>query len=290
MSVLAPIAVFAYRRAAGLARTLDSLQACPEYADSEVFVFSDGPAGPAAARDAAAVRALLAARRTPNMTVIEAPDNRGLAASIIGGVTQLTEQFGRAIVIEDDLRLSPATLTWLNAGLEAYASDARVMQVSAHSYRVSQFAGRTHGHFLPFTTTWGWATWKRAWAHFDPAATGWQGLADNEEMSRAFDLGGAFPYSKMLATQMAGGQDSWGIRWYWSVFRRAGLVLYPPQTLVSNRGADSKATHGMRSLLLASLRPGARRLRNGLPALPSTVAVDPEDLKVAIRAVRERRL
>jgi hypothetical protein len=290
MSALAPVAIFAYRRKDGLARTLTCLQACPEYAASPVFVFSDGAATAAAARDVAAVRALIAQRRTANLTVIEAETNKGLARSIIDGVTMLTQRFGAVIVVEDDLRLSPLTLTWMNRGLTAYRDCEAVMQISAHSYRAKAFEGRARGHFLPFTTTWGWATWDRAWKHFDAEAAGWETLAADADLSDAFDLGGAFPYSRMLATQMAGGHDSWGIRWYWSVFRRGGLVLYPPQTLVANRGADTKATHGMRSLLLASLRPGAARLARTLPELPAHVAVDPQDLKAAVRAVRDRRL
>src|SRR5271154_6353259 len=99
MAGFAPIAIFAYRRTRHLARTLDALEACPEFTQSPVFVFSDGPRSEAAISDVAQVRALLQARRRANVTIVEAPKNLGLAASIIKGVTQLCDTFGRAIVI-----------------------------------------------------------------------------------------------------------------------------------------------------------------------------------------------
>ena len=290
MSRYAPVAVFAYRRARGLARTLDTLERCPEFGDSPVFVFSDGAKEAAGQKDVGQVRALLDSRQRPNITVIKATANKGLARSIIDGVTRLCDEYGRAIVLEDDLQLSPATLTWMNAGLDAYRDDETVMQVSAHTFRAPEFAGRDHGHFLPFSTTWGWATWKRAWDRFDAEATGWQSLATDPALSRAFDLNGAYPYSEMLRAQMAAGIDSWGIRWYWTIFRNGGRVLYPPQTLVRNRGVDLKATHGVRSLFLASLRPASRRLRMNTPTLPASVQVSPDDLAATIRAIKARRL
>jgi hypothetical protein len=112
---LAPIAVFAYRRTNLLTKTLDALERCPEFADSPVFIFSDGPRSGGAEADVAAVRKLVRGRLRRNMTLIESSMNRGLAASIISGVSQLCNDHGRVIVVEDDLIVSPSTLTWFNA-------------------------------------------------------------------------------------------------------------------------------------------------------------------------------
>src|SRR3990170_2949831 len=152
----APIALFTYRRTDLLGAVLDSLEACAEFADSDVFVFSDGPKNAAAAEDVERVRALIRGRLRPNMTLIEAPENRGLANSIIAGVSRLCDEYGRAIVIEDDLVVSPALLTWFNAALDHYADDSRVMQVSGHAFDVPALRERRDGLFLPITTSWGW--------------------------------------------------------------------------------------------------------------------------------------
>lgn len=287
-SNLAPIAVFGYRRARSLARTLDDLQACPEYAGSPVYVFSDGPKNEAARRDVAAVREMLARRRTPNMTIIEAPENRGLARSIIDGVARLTREYGRVIVIEDDLRLSPLTLAWFNQGLDKYELEDRVMQISAHVHTVPAFRHKASAFFLPFTTTWGWATWKRGWDRFDPEARGWEELKTDGAFRQRFDVDGAYPYSQMMTHQMESSLDSWGIRFYWTVFKANGLVLFPPVSFVKNHGVDLKATHGVKSLALSALKSLGRAFPSSVPDFPTEIRVDPEDLTEVGRAIGRR--
>lgn len=285
---LAPIAVFAYRRARSLARVLDDLQACPEYGGSPVYVFSDGPKNEAARRDVETVRKMLALRRTPNMTIIEAPENRGLARSIIEGVGRLTQEYGRVIVIEDDLRLAPLTLSWFNRALDKYAQEDRVMQISAHLHNVPALRDRALALFLPFTTTWGWATWRRAWDRFDPEAQGWQELKTDAELKRRFDVDGAYPYSQMMMHQMESSLDSWGIRFYWTVFKADGIVLFPPVSFVKNHGVDLKATHGVKSLAISALKSLGRPFPASLPEYPQKAYVEPADLQSVTKAIGKR--
>ncbi len=271
----APIALFVYRRTDLLNAVLDSLEACPEFPESDVFVFSDGPKNAAAAADVAQVRALVRERLRPNMTVIEARENRGLANSIIAGVTRLCEEYGRAIVIEDDLIVSPALLGWFNTALEAYADNPAVMQVSGYAFDVPLLRKRRHGVFLPLASSWGWATWQRAWSAFDPDAGGWEAIKSDRALRRRFDVGGAYPYAKMLERQMRGQVDSWAIRWYWTIFVLGGLTLFPPRSLVRNDGTDGAATHGGFSTWLRNRLVRRRRgWECALPDLPEQVAVE----------------
>ena len=268
---LAPVALFVYRRTRHLTAALDRLECCEGFLQSPVFIFSDGPR-PGAEADVAAVRGLVAARRRPNMTVIESPANRGLAKSIVAGVGRLCDNFGRAIVLEDDLLASPALLTWFNHALERYADAEKVWQVSAHQFPVPAFHRRQSGMFLNFATSWGWATWKRAWDHFDPEASGWQALAQDSGLRARFDFGGAYPYATMLERQMAGEVDSWAIRWWWSMYRAGALGLFPPRALVVNIGDDAAATHRT-SRLARIFKPSQTTMRE-TPALPDTAALD----------------
>ena len=273
MPNFAPIVVFAYKRVKHLARTLDALERCPEFASSSVTIYSDGAKSDADRADVAAVRSLLANRRRPNMTIIEAPFNRGLANSIIAGVTEQCNRSGRVIVLEDDLLLSPIGLTWFNLCLNRFQDDEKVFQISAHQFPVHALARRQTGMFLSLNTSWGWATWKRAWDRFDCSASGWERLRDNASLRRRFDLNDAYPYARMMEEQMAGKIDSWAIRWWWSVFCAGGLGLFPPQSLITDIGNDGTATHPRsRMHRLVSARPKTADIR--LPTLPNIVAVD----------------
>ena len=242
--VTAPVALFAYNRPEHVRRTLASLQACDGFGEGPLTVFCDGPA---AETDRARVERT---RRVIEEVVGDVADirladrNQGLASSIIAGVSELVERHGRVIVLEDDFELAPGFLRYMQAGLDRYADDPRVFQVAAHMYDVPEFAGRTTALLLPMSTTWGWGTWERAWKQFDAQATGWEAILSDRSLRRRFNLDGAFDYATLLRRQMEGRRDSWGIRFYWSMFRASGIALFPPRTLVHHTGYDGSGTHG----------------------------------------------
>jgi hypothetical protein len=201
---------------------------------------------PRSEADAAAVeetRSAVRGRLGTRATFVEQEHNRGLANSIIAGTTELCRRHGRAIVVEDDLILAPSFLRFLNEGLDRFRNEPRVLQVSGYMFDVPSLAHNREALLLPMTTSWGWATWKRAWDLFDPAATGWRERLVGVD-ARRFDLGGRYAYTSMLERQMTKGIDSWAIRWYYSVFVHDGLVLFPPRTLAYNAGLDGSGTHG----------------------------------------------
>jgi hypothetical protein len=282
----APIGLFVYKRPEHARRTVESLLRCDGIEHSRIFVFADGPKGDAdrlaVESTRRVVRELLGARAE----YVEQPKNIGLATSITSGVATLCNRFGVAIVVEDDLLLERGFLAFMNEGLRRYASEARVMQISGYSFDLPSMRGQDDAHFFPIASTWGWATWKRAWDNFDLSATGWRQFLQDRCARRAFDLGGAYPYSEMLRRQMDGEIDSWGIRWYFSLVKRQGLVLFPPRTLVLNRGFDESGTHG-RSSSYAE-HEGFRT--GGNIRLPEMVEVSArfDEVGSAIRAARRR--
>lgn len=247
----APIAVFVHRRPQHTLRCLQSLAANPEFLASPLYFFCDGAREPGDAAAVEEVRRFARGLPHPHKAVIEAPGNRGLAASVIAGVSQVVQAHGRVIVVEDDLVLAPTFLAFMNRALDHYAQDPRVMQVSGHMYPVDTAdsadpADPGHGQdavFLPMASSWGWATWARAWQHFDPDMGGFEALATQPALRRRFDVDGAYPYFSILKRQRAGRADSWFIRWYLSVFLQGGLTLYPRQSLVRNKGFDGTGVH-----------------------------------------------
>lgn len=240
----APIAVFIYARPDHLRCTLLDLLNCDGFERSRIFVFADGPKTPEQIPHVEAARAVAKDLLGGRANYIFSDQNKGLARSIIDGVTELTEIYGRVIVVEDDLGLAPQFLTFMNSALNRYENTENVYQVSGHLFDVRELNSSKSVVFLPFTTTWGWATWRRAWRHFDPASAGWQQLTADPTLRSRFNLDGVYDYAGMLERQMLGLADSWGIRWYWSVFMRSGLTVYPPRTLVNNRGMDGSGSHG----------------------------------------------
>ncbi len=270
MDTCAPIAVFAYNRPGHLATTLRSLSQCPEWSRSRVILYSDGPRGRRDEAAVAEVRAIAKSLDHAHTEIVERPSNLGLAQSVIRGVSEVCERFGRVIVVEDDLLVSANFLGYLNQALDSYAQRHDVYQVSAHMFDVPEFAKRTSTLLLPMTTTWGWATWQRAWRDFRANARGWERLTSDRAYKRRFNLGNHYDYYSMLRRQMSGKGDSWGVCWYWAVFAADGLSCFPPRTLVLNSGMDGSGTNG----------PGTLRKFGGVALEAATLDIDiPHDAR-----------
>jgi Glycosyl transferase family 2 len=243
VSTPAPIAVFVYNRPWHTRQTLEALRRNELAGASELFIFSDAPKSPEAVVAVRQVRDYLgtvAGFKAVNIVARE--ENFGLARSIIDGVSRLSEQYGRVIVLEDDLLTSSFFLEFMNAALDRYSADERVMQVAGYMFPVD-LPVQPDALFLSFISSWGWATWSRAWQHFDPLAQGYGKLLADQALRRKFDLDGHYRYFRMLQAQQQGKAESWAIRWYLSVFLRQGLALYPRKTMVQNLGFDGSGVN-----------------------------------------------
>lgn len=239
----APIAFFAYNRPEHTLRALSSLADNAEAHESELFIFCDAPKKPEHQKAVDEVRRIVRSRDwCGSVHIREQHTNQGCARSIINGVTEVCNKYRKIIVIEDDLILSPNFLDYMNSALSLYESADRVMQISGYMFPVD-LQIKTDALFLPFTTSWGWATWSRAWESFDPDMTGFNILNRDRELRLRFNINGAYDHFGMLEAQKAGRIDSWAIRWYLSTFLKNGLTLYPRITQVQNIGFDGSGTH-----------------------------------------------
>jgi hypothetical protein len=241
----APIVLFVYNRPTHTRRTVEALLRNKLAVESDLFIYSDAPKQTTNKEAVQNVRdyiKTIAGFRS--ISIVERERNWGLANSIIDGVTEICRKYGRVIVVEDDLVVSPHFLEYMNVALNRYDGNAEVMQISGYMFPFSANDMQEDALFLPFITSWGWATWQQAWQHFDPSCAAWSEIKRDASAVKAFDLGGAYFYSPMIEAQLRGEIDSWAIRWYVSVFARKGLVLFPRHTLVHNSGLDGSGTHG----------------------------------------------
>lgn len=243
----APIVVFAYNRPDHLTACLESLSANPQSQASELTIYCDGPKPSEDPRNVQTVREIAHSwqRSDPNpfaeIRIVEQPMNRGLANSVISGVSEVLSSHNRVIVLEDDLIVSPDFLSFMNQGLDLYEQETDVISVHGFMYAVDTDLGQSV--FLRGADCWGWATWRRGWELFRANS---QELLDElrlREDRKDFDFNGAFPYTVMLQEQAEGKIDSWAVRWYASAFLANKLTLYPGKSLVINIGQDASGTN-----------------------------------------------
>lgn len=242
MPTPAPIALFVYNRPYHTGQTLSYLQKNLLAAQTDLFIFSDGPKTYADKASVDAVRQL-ATQVTGFKTVqvIARDSNMGLANSIISGVTQLVNKYGKVIVFEDDLVSSPYTLQYFNDALAHYANTEQVMHISAYMFPL-QDATLPETFFFRAAFSWGWATWARAWKNFEPDIDVLMARFDAEKIHQ-FSIEGTMNFWKQMQDFKARKNNSWAIRWYASVFLNNGLTLNPAQSLIHNIGHDGTGVH-----------------------------------------------
>ena len=242
MQNLAPIALFVYNRPQHTERTVKFLKQNELAADSRLFIFSDGAKTDADADKIAEVREYIKKiDGFKSVEIVESKTNLGLANSVIAGVTRLNAAYGKVIVFEDDLISSPYTLTYFNEALNRYRDEEKVMHIGAYMYILAD-KNLPDSFFYRAATSWGWATWDRAWQHFEPNIDTLLKQFDSKKKSE-FAIEGTMNFWKQMQDFKKGKNNSWAIRWYASIFLKGGLTLNPSQSLVNNIGHDGTGVH-----------------------------------------------
>jgi glycosyltransferase involved in cell wall biosynthesis len=237
-----PIIIFAYNRVLHLQKTIESLLRNPEASLADLIVYVDAARSK---EDEVKVEEVIFFLKTVtgfgSITVIHRPQNFGLAKSIIEGVSEVLYLNDSVIVLEDDMVTSPYFLSYMNESLERFANDERVISVHGYIYPVQE--ALPEAFFLRGADCWGWATWRRGWALFNPDGAAMLSELNKHGLVNSFNYNGAYDYYQMLKDQIDGKNNSWAVRWHAAAFLANKLTLYPGRSLVHNIGNDSSGTH-----------------------------------------------
>ena len=239
---LAPILLFVYNRPLHVRRSIESLLANELAKESELYIFSDAAKDEATQPNVDEVRQFIhSIKGFKEIHYVERTENWGLARNIIDGVTRLVNEYGRVIVLEDDLIVAPYFLQFMNDALETYKDEDNVCHIQACDFTKDPILPDTF--LIKWTGSWGWATWKRAWKLFNPNG---QELLDElikRKLTYRFDFNGKYGYTRMLRNQIKGKNNSWAIRWNASLFLADKLSLNVGKSLIQNEGFDGSGTN-----------------------------------------------
>ncbi|MCW3033861.1 MAG: glycosyltransferase and protein, partial [Solirubrobacterales bacterium] len=147
--------------------TLACLRGC---GIGRLYVFADGPRNAGDTEGVAGVREVINGIDWTETVIVEHPENRGLSASIQAGLDMVFARHDAAVVIEDDIQVSPEFFAYACAALEHYASSQAVAGVTGLRlpFDPSVLTGYPYDVFLsPRFSSWAWATWRDRWQSFD---------------------------------------------------------------------------------------------------------------------------
>ena len=250
---LSPILLFTYNRLSHTRMVIAALLQNEYASASDLIVYSDGGKEEKTIREVESVRCYLKSiTGFKSVTIFERPQNWGLANNIIDGVTSIVNQYGKVIVLEDDLVVSPYFLKYMNEALDFYEKEEQVVCIHGYVYPVKQKL--PEAFFIKGADCWGWATWKRGWDLFCPDGKKLLNEIEKRNMQKEFDFDNSYPYFRMLKRQIEGKNNSWAIRWYASAFLQNKFTLYPGRSLVNQIGVDGSGTHcGVNEMFNVSL-------------------------------------
>lgn len=245
MRDLAPVILFVYNRPWHTRQTLEALKLNELAKDSRLIIFSDGfteNANKQEINKVKEVRSLIREEKwCGEVKIIERPENLGLAASVILGVTEVIEEHGRVIVLEDDIVTGKYFLKFMNEALNIYESEKRVYGVSGYQFTPSKEI-KESTYFLPIMSSWGYATWADRWSQINFNGEELLEIVKNKKIGDKLNFG-SINYLKMLKDQVDNLNNSWAVRFYVSMYLKNGLFLYPNKSLLRNIGFDGTGIH-----------------------------------------------
>ena len=243
----APIVMFVYNRADHFNKTYNALSECPEAKDSELFIFSDGPKNKEGAQKVAEVRAALRAIADDvsfkKITIIENAENKGLAKSVISGVTEIINKYGKAIVVEDDCMPSEHFLAYMNAALEFYENNKKIGSISGYCPVLAFPDDYKKDMFVAYRScSWSWATWVDRWENVDWELKKFSEFYKNPALIKRLNSNGSDRFIR-LYRQTKGNGSSWSVRFGAHLVMNDLMTVYPRYSYISNIGCDESGVH-----------------------------------------------
>ncbi len=244
---LAPIVMFVYNRADHFKKTFEALSRCREAKDSHLYIYSDGAKNEMNQKQVDEVRREISGIKDSDLfksiTVIESPQNRGLATSVITGVSEVIEKFGKVIVVEDDCMASPFFLKFMNGALNFYENDKKVGAVSGYCPQLSLLSDYSKDVFFTYRScSCSWATWKDRFENVDWELKRIDDFYRSPVLIRKLNANGNDRFIR-LYRQTKGNGSSWSVRFGAHLVRNNQLTVYPRYSYIQNIGCDASGVH-----------------------------------------------
>lgn len=243
----APIIIFVYNRAEHFIQTYNALAACKEAKESELFIFSDGAKNEAGKEKVDEVRAAVAEIKDSgdfkSVTVTESSVNKGLAASVIAGVTEVINKYGKVIVVEDDCKVSPFFLNYINNALDYYEGNKKIGSIAGYTPMIDLPDDYKNDVFAAYRScSCTWATWSDRWENVDWELKEIKVFYKSPKLIKRLNSNGSDRFIR-LHRQTKGNGSSWSVRFGAHLVKNDLLTVYPRYSYIINIGCDESGVH-----------------------------------------------
>ncbi|MGB4012253.1 MAG: glycosyltransferase family 2 protein [Zwartia sp.] len=171
-------------------------------------------------------------------------NNMGCKLRVASGIDWIFEQVEEAIILEDDCLPEPSFFQFCEEMLERYRNNDRVSMISGGNLQFGRQRGLGSYYFSRYTHIWGWASWRRAWQHYDRDIKQWPQFRDEGWIESLFPNKGEQEYWRNSFEMVYNGSlDTWDCSWTFTALLKGMLQIVPNVNLISNIGFGPEATH-----------------------------------------------
>jgi len=180
--------------------------------------------------------------------------NLGCKLRVSSGLDWVFDNVESAIILEDDCLPDPTFFRFCSELLSRYADDQRIMVISGNNFQFGRRRTEDSYYFSAFNHCWGWATWRRAWQHYDIDMKLWSVVKNDGWLKDILHSKYAISYWEYIFQSVFDDLiNSWAYRWLFACWMQGGLTILPNINLVSNIGFNNEATHTKRVNRLANI-------------------------------------
>lgn len=237
-----PVALIIFKRPEQTRRVFDVIR---QVRPSRLFVIADGPRNEDERLRCEETRAIVVDHIDwpCEVTTDFAQTNMGLRRRLVSGITWVFEQVEEAIFIEDDCLPDPTFFRFCAELLDRYRDDLHVMHISGNCFVEAPFS-RASYYFTRYAHVWGWASWRRAWEHYDGSLAGWNDRATrNAVLEQCQGRSERRFWKTTLDAVQRADIDTWDYQWAFTLMAIDGKAINPTVNLVQNIGFGEGATH-----------------------------------------------
>ena len=181
--------------------------------------------------------------------------NLGCRQRVSSGIDWVFEHVEEAIILEDDCLPHPSFFGYCQELLDHYREDERIWCISGDNFQNGKWRGNGSYYFSNYNHCWGWASWRRAWQHYNYDLSNWQTVRDGHYLSSILDSELEIKYWCDVFERLdkLGEPNSWAYPWAFTCWQNSGLAILPNVNLVSNIGCRSDGTHIIGDSKLANI-------------------------------------
>jgi hypothetical protein len=240
-----PVLFLVFNRPASARRVFEAIRAARP---SKLYVAADGPRdncdGEAALCNQ--VRDIASGVDWPcDVKTLFREHNLGCKLGVSSGITWFFEHEDEGIILEDDVLPIPTFFAYCDAMLERYRNDDRVAMIAGCNLASNYFHAETSYFFSYYCNIWGWASWRRAWQHYDVTMKQWPLWRDGKGLAKV--SGGKMFFQshwrRVLDAVHQGKINTWDYQWLFTCWRLSALTVLPAYSQITNLGFGADATH-----------------------------------------------